>query len=292
MGWKIIEINSDEYMKLYLNNLLIERPNGNITINIKDIDTLIIDNNRSVMSIRLMNALSSQNVNTIIFNNKHEPGSFLFPVIGNHNSLKVLEKQINWTKEYKGKMWQDVVKNKINSQLSLLKLLDLNKLRIEEMEKLKNKVEIFDINNREGHAAKIYWHTLFHKKFYRDQSAKQFPLINAMLNYGYTILRGMVIRSIIKKGLDTRISLFHKSFSNFFALASDIMEPFRPFVDYIVFKNQNIFLFDLKTREEILKQLSGKVIINGQKHYLNNAIDQCIDSMIAGDGWKWVDIWE
>ena len=218
---------------------MIKRTNGNITININDIDTIIFDNNRTTISIRLINALTSQNVNVVIFNNKHEPGSYLIPVVGSHHSLKVVEKQILWTKKYKGKIWQEIIKNKLHNQSMLL--AKLNKNKINEIKSLINNVELNDITNREGHGAKVYWHSLFHKKFYRDHSAKQFPIINGMLNYGYTILRGMVIRSIVKKGLDTRISLFHKSFSNFFALASDLMEPFRPIVDLIVYENQNVF---------------------------------------------------
>ncbi len=103
-----------------------------------------------------------------------------------------------------------------------------------------------------------------------------------MLNYGYAILLSYLSRSIVKKGLDNRISIFHKSFNNHFALACDLMEPFRPMVDYLVHKfyleNKCLLLTTLKA--EIIKLFTKKIKINDQFDYFNNAIDKTIDSVI------------
>ncbi len=88
-------------------------------------------------------------------------------------------------------------------------------------------VNHYDSTNREGHAAKVYWHQLYGVEF----SRKQEGFVNTCLNYGYSIVHSYVARSIVKKGLDPRISFFHKSFDNHFALASDLIEPFRSYVD-------------------------------------------------------------
>ena len=78
------------------------------------------------------------------------------------------------------------------------------------MIELSNDIKSFDITNREGHASKIYWHSLFSVEFNRRDDSFE----NLVLNYGYSILRSMITRSIIKKGLDPRISLFHKSLNH------------------------------------------------------------------------------
>ncbi|MGL4616683.1 MAG: type II CRISPR-associated endonuclease Cas1, partial [Mycoplasmoidaceae bacterium] len=127
------------------------------------------------------------------------------------------------------------------------------------------------------HAAKIYWHELYGKEFNRHNNC----YINKLLNYGYAILRALLTRSIIKKGLDPRISIFHKSFSNFFALSSDLMEPFRIIVDYNVYlinkESEQKFYED---KEKIIKIFTGKILINKKKEYINNAVDIFIDNIL------------
>ena len=145
------------------------------------------------------------------------------------------------------------------------------------LKKLYSEIKEYDITNREGHAAKVYWHSLFDKNFKRHED----DYMNKILNYGYTILRAYLARSIIKKGLDPRISLFHKSFHNFFALASDLMEPFRIIIDVEAFKIYEIGEVDFYKHKDILIQcFNKKILVNGKKQYLNNAIDIYVDSFV------------
>ena len=292
MGWKIIEIESEEHVNLYLNNLYIKRPRGKILINLNDIDTLIIKNTRTVITIRLINALARSNINVIFMDNMHEPNSYLLPINGHHNSLKILEKQLSWTKTYKGIIWKEIVANKIYNQKELIKSNKANKTLINYFEKIIKEVRPYDVTNREGHAAKVYWNNIFEMDFVRDQKSTRYTTINAMLNYGYSIIRSLVIRSIIKKGLDTRISLFHKSFNNFFALASDLMEPLRPLVDKIAYKNKNSSNFDYQIKDDLIGILEVRIKVQGKEHYLNNAVDICVDNLIAGKGWPWLELWD
>ncbi|WP_427902856.1 type II CRISPR-associated endonuclease Cas1 [Metamycoplasma alkalescens] len=94
-------------------------------------------------------------------------------------------------------------------------------------------VQKFDKTNREGHAAKLYFTTLFGKEFIRNRNNDD--KTNSYLNYGYSILLSFIARFICSKGLDNRIGIFHKSFNNNFPLACDLMEPFRFWIDRIVF---------------------------------------------------------
>ncbi|TCG10299.1 type II CRISPR-associated endonuclease Cas1 [Mycoplasma marinum] len=221
-------------------------------------------------------------------NHLHIPNSSISPIVGHHSSLKIFQKQIAWTNIYKGHCWKNIIKNKISNQSKLLIKLEKD----ENISKLIKDVQVFDISNREGHAAKVYWHAMFGVSFSRDQKAIKQPFINNILNYGYAILRSLVIRSIYKKGLDPRISFFHKSFTNYFALASDIMEPFRPLVDEVVFSQREEKIFSIDIREELINILDKKVWINGKKYFVEKAIDMVLDDLIKENGWQWVELWD
>lgn len=275
MGFKTLEIVEGEILKTFLDNLLVYRKNTKIIIPINTIDTLIIDNCMSNISVQLLNKLSENNILTIVCDKRHLPSLQILPINGNYNSLKIIQQQIKWTNKSKGLLWQQIVREKIKNQINLLKFLNID---TKDLDELKNEIDFFDISNREGHASKIYWHKLFGKNFNRDDDNE----INVLLNYGYAVLLGYLSRSIVKKGLDNRISIFHKSFNNHFALACDLMEPFRPMVDYLIHKfyleNNCMILTTLK--DEIIKLFTNKIKINDQFDYFNNAVDKTIDSVI------------
>lgn len=293
MGWRTVQISSDENLRTYLNNLLIFKDNRKIIIPFVDIDTLIIESYNATYSNKLLETLMNNNINVIVCNSKHEPFMYFVPMNGHHSSLKILEKQIQWNSIYKNTLWTKIVKNKIINQMKTLECLKLEFDKSEFWE-YANNIKEMDFSNREGHAAKAYWKYLFGIDFIRDYQSNKNPQINILLNYGYTILRGMVIRSIVKKGLDPRISIFHRSYTNFFALASDIMEPFRQLVDYKVF--QELFLGEINfqnNKEAVIEFLANsKVKIGDKKYELHFAIDLYVDFIREGKELEWVDLWE
>ncbi|MGL5246119.1 MAG: type II CRISPR-associated endonuclease Cas1 [Mycoplasmoidaceae bacterium] len=277
MGWKILEIENSNKISLFLNNIVILKENNKITIPIKDIDILLLNNYKINISIQLINELTNNNVLTIICDNRYLPSSIIVPIIGHHNTLKIIENQINWNHKWKSETWEKIIKNKISNQAFLIKTLNLNNDIYEKIIDMSNNIKSYDVTNREGHSAKIYWHQLYGKEFNRHDIS----YTNKLLNYGYAILRALLTRSIIKKGLDPRISIFHKSFSNFFALSSDLMEPFRILVDYNVYllneKSEQKFYED---KEKIIKIFTGKILIDKKKEYISNAVDIFIDNIL------------
>ena len=68
---------------------------------------------------------------------------------------------------------------------------------------------------------------------------------NEMLNYGYTVLRAAVARSLMGSGLFPAFGIYHRNRYNAFPLADDIMEPYRPYVDEIVYDMFNDGMVDL-----------------------------------------------
>lgn len=277
MGWKILDIENANYLKLFLNNIVIYKENEKITIPISDIDVIIINNYKINISMQLINELSHNNILTIVCDNKHQPKSFILPIFGNYNTLKIFENQLNWNHTFKADLWQNIIKQKIENQANLLEYFQFDKKRILQIKDFKNNVKTYDVTNREGHASKVYWNTMYGINFTRHQIS----YVNSLLNYGYVVLYGYLSRSIIKKGLDPRISLFHKSFSNHFALSSDLVEPFRILIDKKVYeiyltKKEDI----MEHKKELINIFNTKIKINDNFHFVNNAIDIFVDSIV------------
>lgn len=130
-----------------------------------------------------------------------------------------------------------------------------------------NEIQFDDATNREGHAAKVYFNALFGMDFTRTAENS----LNAALNYGYALLLSTFNRCIVANGYLTQLGLFHDNMFNPFNLASDLMEPFRPIVDYRV-KQLNPVQFEHEEKVEILKILQEEVVMNGRNEYVDNAI--------------------
>ncbi|MBR3347859.1 MAG: type II CRISPR-associated endonuclease Cas1 [Mycoplasmataceae bacterium] len=280
MGWKIVEIETADRLRLFLDNLVIYKDNDKIIIPINDIDTLIIDNIQINLSIQLINKLADSNVNVVICDKYHLPNTQLLPFIGNYNSLKILNRQLNWNHQYKSNLWKNIVKQKITNQIELLSHFGYYGEKTKEIELLLHDIKDYDISNREGHAAKIYWHTLFGIDFNRRDEENP---INKYLNYGYAILRSYFSKSIVKKGLDPRISIFHKSFHNHFALSSDLMEVFRTIIDFEVIKIVEIEKMKkpwFESKQKLIECFNKKIIVDDKEQFINNAIDKFIDAIV------------
>ncbi|MDR1991724.1 MAG: type II CRISPR-associated endonuclease Cas1 [Mycoplasmataceae bacterium] len=279
MGWKIIEIETAERLKLFIGNLLIFKNDQKYTIPLNDIDVLLLDNLYVTLSQQLIAELSLRNILVICCDKKHVPCALILPISGNYNSLKILQKQFKWTEAQKGEYWQKNISLKIFQQATLLKYFQFtNESKI--LISYANEVLFYDKSNREGHASKLYWSTLFGNKFSRDDELNP---INHLLNFGYAILLSYVAKSCVKFGLDMRVAVFHKSFSNHFALATDLMEIFRTIVDCCIYKiinKSNIKMLSPDIKRNLIELFTKQVNIDAQKVYISRAIDLYVTNFL------------
>lgn len=204
-------------------------PNNRQTIPIEDIGVIIIDHQQVSITIPLMNALVEGNVQVVVCNDHGMPSAMLQSFEGNNLQGEILRNQIGVGEVLKKQIWKQIVEAKIKNQSALL-----NKVRRNGsiLKPYYQNVKSGDTDNREGIAARIYFSELFGELFVRDRSLSG---INLLLNYGYTILRAATARSLVSSGLLPAIGIFHHNRSNAFPLADDIMEPYRPYVDEIVY---------------------------------------------------------
>lgn len=206
-----------------------EMPEMQKSVPIEDIGFVILEHQQTNITLPLLNALSDNNVAVIFCGSDFMPNAMLMNLDSNKTQGESYRAQIEASDPLKKGLWKQIVEAKIRNQAALLNKLgkDGDKLKPYYMN-----VKSGDSDNREGIAAKIYWNELFGANFIRSREGVE-P--NNMLNYGYTLLRAAVARSLMGSGLFPAFGIFHRNRYNAFPLADDIMEPYRPYVDEIVF---------------------------------------------------------
>lgn len=201
-------------------------------IHLSEIDTIIVDSIAVSISSYLLKELADNKINIIFCDEKHNPFGELRSYYSSHNTSKKILYQTKWNTKQKDELWSLIVKNKIINQSLLLHKIKSNNYDL--LMSYVNEVRVGDKTNREAHAAKVYFNSLFTKSFIRNANDD----INAALNYGYSVLLSNFNKEIINNGYLTQLGIHHKSEFNQFNLACDLMEPFRPIIDNFVYYNQ------------------------------------------------------
>lgn len=199
------------------------------TVPIEDIGYVVLEHQQTSITLPLLNALSDNNVAVIFCGENRMPNAMLMNLDSNTTQGENFRVQIDASEPLKKGLWKQIVEAKIRNQAALLNKLD------KDGNKLKpyyTNVKSGDSDNREGIAAKLYWNELFGDDFVRHRGGVE-P--NNLLNYGYTLLRAAVARALMGSGLLPALGIFHRNRYNAFPLADDIMEPYRPYVDEIVY---------------------------------------------------------
>ncbi len=237
---RIIEVSTPSYLHLKHQQLIIEQNKVEVaSVPIEDIGALILEHSAIVISQPLIIACSQNKVAIIFCDDKHLPYSTILPIAeGNNLHQRILQQQINIRQPVKKRLWQQIIKQKIQNQANVLALFNKPS---QPLQRLAKEVKSNDDGNREAIAAQYYWKALFGADFLRNQEGDG---VNAILNYGYSIMRAMVARAICASGLHPALGLFHHNQYNALCLADDLMEPTRPWVDVIAYylyqQNNNI----------------------------------------------------
>jgi CRISPR-associated protein Cas1 len=174
------------------------------------------------------------------------------------------------------RMWQDIVKRKIENQAFVLKYLGYIR-EYEELINMKESVLSGDSTNVEARAAALYFKTIFGEGFTRRDDNYFY---NSALNYGYAIVRGMISRSLVMYGFEPAIGIFHHNQLNSFNLSDDIIECFRPLVDLYIFINiKAADELDSKNKRKIYNVINSMIILDGKLFNTQIAIENVIKSL-------------
>lgn len=256
--------------------LVIKTETRESTIPIEDIGYLVIDHPEIYLSIPALNLLIDNNTAVIICNTNHLPNGMFLNLNSHHIQQEIFKNQINASAPLKKQLWQQTITEKITNQGILLQKITL---KTNNFEFLASKVLSGDSSNMEGVAANFYWKSFFEHNFKRERFG-DYP--NNFLNYGYAILRASTARALSGSGLLNTLGIHHKSKYNAFALADDIMEPFRPIVDEKVAEiMQNYSEQELNTaiKAELLQILTRTVYFKEEKSPLMVALQKTASSL-------------
>ncbi len=281
MGWRTIFIVTKQHIRVKNNNLLIESLNEEIIkFPLEEIDTIVIDNFQSNVSIPTMLEITRKNISLIVNDEKHMPTSLILPMSGHYRPLRNFSKQIHLLSRKKKIAQKQIIQQKIKNQRNIMEDLNVKDELIEKMELYEKQVNQGDERNREAVAAKLFFRSLYTSSFVRFSDDP----INKSINYGYKILASRISSSIVKYGLNPSLGFFHKNDQSYFNLTYDLMEPFRPLIDWITVQNNEILGVDelnFKIRIELIKVLDYYVQIDGKTMKVKNAIDYMVKSVVS-----------
>ncbi len=272
MGYRNVMISNNVSLSIKNAQLIID--NTDISIPVEDINCLVLEGRAIKVSTYMLEFMSSQGVVVFMCDEKHIPSTVVLPLSIHSRHFKMLKLQIGLGKPFQKRLWQQIVVQKICNQARCLELL--GKDNAKELYQMSKEVQSGDKTHVEAKAAALYFRSLFGKDFARSDE----NLINASLNYLYAIVRGIIARTIISYGFEPSIGLFHKSELNAYNLADDMIEPFRPMVDYYVVSNGLTEDGDMTPdiKKMLFKFLNYDMSIQGENHIISNSIDKMIKS--------------
>ena len=198
---------------------------------IEDIGVIVLDHKQITITSGVLEAFLENNCAVLTCDSKSMPVGLLLPLHGNTTQNERFRQQLDASLPLSKQLWQQTVKAKIENQAAVLK--ECTGEEIKCMKVWAANVRSGDPDNQEARAAAYYWKNLFRiEGFTRDRDG--IPP-NNLLNYGYAILRAVVARGLVASGLLPTFGIHHHNRYNAYCLADDIMEPYRPYVDRLVY---------------------------------------------------------
>ena len=275
-----IYIGNPAYLKLKDEQMYIMEPSSNEMkgkVSVEDLGLLMLDHFQITISHQLIQKMMGNNVVVVSCDAHHLPHGIMLPLYGHTEHSDRIKDQLQASEPLKKQLWKQTVECKIENQKEVLRRLGNY---YEPMMNYQNTVKSGDSTNMEGIAAQHYWKYLISLDFLRQRFGES-P--NQFFNFGYAVLRSIVARSIVETGLLPVLGIFHKNKYNPYCLADDLMEPYRPFVDWLVMdwltKNPEIEELTKEFKAHLLQVATKDVWIDGKKRPLLVAVKTTVISL-------------
>ena len=266
MSFRTVVVKNRSKLDLLMGYLVIRRDSEIIRVFLDEINTLIVENPACCITGCLLVELIKRKIKVIFCDEKHSPCSELLPCYGHGECSGKLQEQILWDKEFCQLLWTRIIAEKINNQ-SLFLAEKGKKKEAELLESYVADIQLGDVSNREGHAAKVYFNAIFGNGFKRGGGMA----VDSALNYGYSLILSAFNREIIACGFSTQLGIAHHNTFNQFNLSCDLMEPFRILIDRWA-DACSFSEFGTVEKHKMLEIFNQPLIINGE----NRRLDDCI----------------
>lgn len=278
MGYRQVVIKRCEKLNLEDRQLLVTKDNNSYKVPLEDINFVLIEDNRTVITTKVLSAFGEEGICLIVCDDKFEPISIMYPYNYHFKQLENIERQLFLDDNSKKIIWKEIVKSKIENEISVLCQTNKEERVIDKLSEYVKEIKLGDETNREGLSAKMYFKSLFGSEFIRFYD----DAINAALNYAYQIVKSSIIRTLSIYGLNSYLGVNHKSKVNNFNLVYDLIEPYRAIVDLYIYKMKDTLILPLsfEVRKELINILNIPVISNDMKCTLEYSIEILIKSYI------------
>lgn len=230
-----------------------------------DIGIIILESTSILLSSALISACSKHNVAIICCDEMHMPTATLLAYNQHYRPYYMLEKQMAQTTQIKAMLAEQVLKRKIQNQKDVLRYCQRSQKTVELLEHYQHELSANDEDNREGTAAKVFFHALYGGDFVRFED----DYINHVQNYGYAIFRSSLANIFSSYGFTLFLGFNHVGQTNAWNLVYDMIEPYRPLIDYYAFFNNHSDYeseLTLQTKKELVQLLNAPVIIDGTEY--------------------------
>jgi len=236
-----------------------------------DLEVVLLCGHGATCTAGALNALAERCIPLVLCDHTFMPASMLWPVESHRLQSGRIRAQAALTLPARKRLWQQVVRAKIAHQAEILQLCTGHKAP--RLESLARGVRSGDTANAEGEAARIYWPLLFGEAFRRERGR---PGVNILLNYGYTVLRAAVARAVMLAGLHPAFGLHHRSLRDTMPLVDDLIEPFRPLVDLLVFVLISGQESEPELNPEVKKQLTTVTALDLVHEGVASPVSECL----------------
>ena len=280
MAWRGIHISTPARLSFKHKALVVEQEEEIITFSLEDIAWIVLDTQQVTLTAKLLASCMEASVPLIVSDDQHIPCGVALPFHQHFQQAGVAQKQMAVSPSLKRRLWREIVRAKITNQAGLLDYTwSQNAGRLRAMVR---HVKPGDPENIEARAARNYWPSLFNGFNRKNESDRR----NALLNYGYAILRAGLARCIVAAGLLPAFGIHHRSILNAFNLADDLIEPYRPAVDKLAHElTTDVSGVDrdplsLEDRQVMARVLSVDVSFEEQRMPILTAIERTVESLV------------
>ena len=268
--------------------LVVERPDlPKATLPIEDLGVVIVDDVRATYTQAVFLELLEAGATVLVTGRDHLPVGMMLPLDAHHVQTERHRAQVEANEPTRKRAWQAIVRAKIGQQAAVLEHFTGHHGGLAPMVQ---RVRSGDPENLEAQAAQRYWPRLFGKAFRRNRQADG---VNALLNYGYAVVRAAVARAVVAAGLIPSLGVHHRHRGNPFCLADDLLEPYRPYVDWrvrLLVDDSDApapSLPERETRAGLLSLLNETVSVGGRREPLLLALHTSATSLcrvLTGNG--------
>lgn len=281
MAFRNLFIGSKAYVRSFQNRLKLENKEKVADIPFEDIGSVVLDSPQITITSSALKSIAQNNISLFVTDESHLPIGVFMSFQNHSRQAKQIKKQMAVSESFKGQIWKLIISSKIANQSKVVELTT-DEERSKGLMVLSDSVKVHDSTNREAYSSNIYFGYLFGHEFTRRNSLK----INSSLNYGFSIVRGVIAKNLSAYGLLPAVGVHHKNEYNNFNLADDLIESYRPIVEYFVIENFEYSTEDNDklTKEEralLVDMLNLECKLKNKKYSLENAIEQTVKSYVS-----------